>query len=335
MFKVGIIGSGFMGATHATAWTQTPAQVAGICSLDRASADALAAQTGGRVYDSIDALLAAVDVVDICSPTHLHHEMALRAAAAGKHIICEKPLARTYAQAREMVEACASAGVKLLVAHVVRFFPEYAQAKAIVERGEIGRVAVVRLTRCAYQPRLSANNWFLDPAKSGGLILDLMIHDFDYARWVAGDVVSVYARSVRGRQPDAPEDYSLAILRHADGALSNIEGAWAYPPPMFRTALEIAGDAGLIEHPADSSVPLGIYLKAREAGGTPDVGLPMSPMLEDPYVAEIKHFYAVLTDEAVTPRVTAEDGAAALRIALAASESARTGRHVMIEEVLA
>lgn len=335
MFRVGIIGSGFMGTTHAAAWKQTPAQVAGICSLDRAKALSLAAQTGAQVYESVDALLAAVDVVDICSPTHLHHEMVLQAAAARKHIVCEKPLARSYAQAREMLEACASAGVRLLVAHVVRFFPEYALAKAIVERGEIGRVAVVRLTRCAFQPRLSANNWFLDAAKSGGMMLDLMIHDFDYARWVAGDVVSVYARSVRGQQPDATEDYGLAILRHVDGALSNIEGAWAYPPPLFRTALEIAGDAGLIEHPADSSAPLGVYLKANQTGESPDVGLPMSPLLEDPYLSEIRHFYAVLTDETVKPRVTAEDGAAALRIALAASESARTGRQVMIEEVQA
>jgi predicted dehydrogenase len=332
MLRIGIIGSGGMGSIHAAAWARTPAQLIGIGSADHAKAAALAAQYGAQPYSSYDALLADVDVIDICTPTHLHYDMVLAAAAAGKHIVCEKPLARTYAHGQAMVEACARAGVHLLVAHVVRFFPEYAAAKGIVERGEIGNVAVTRLTRCAFQPKPAADNWFIDPSKSGGMMLDLMIHDFDYARWIAGEVVSVYAKSVRGTQPDAAEDYGLAILRHANGAISNIEGAWAYPPPMFRTALEIAGSGGLIEHPADSSVPLGVYKKAKSGGDIADVGIPGSPLDEDPYTTEIKHFYEVLVNGAV-PRVTAADGLAALRIALAAIESARSGRAVLIEEV--
>jgi predicted dehydrogenase len=259
--------------------------------------------------------------------------MILRAAAARKHIVCEKPLARTYAQGAGAVAACKSAGVQLLIAHVVRFFPEYAQAQSVVARGEIGQVAVVRLTRCAFQPRVAPDSWFMDPAKSGGMLLDLMIHDFDYARWIAGDVISVFARSVRGRDPGAGEDYALAILTHSNGAISNIEGGWAYPAPMFRTALEIAGSAGLIEHPADSSTPIGIYKKAAASGDAPEVGLPLSPLAEDPYTTEIKHFYDVLVNGAA-PRVTAEDALVALRIALAATESARTGRAVAISEIV-
>jgi len=333
MLRVGIVGSGFMGTTHAAAWSNTPAQMVGICSVDTARAQKLAEQYRTKVYDKLDDLLNDVDVIDICTPTHLHHEMVLQAAAAGKHIICEKPLARTVTQARAMVAACEKAGVKLLVAHVVRFFPEYAGAKAAVDRGDIGNVAVVRLTRCSFQPKLAADNWFLDAEKSGGMMLDLMIHDFDYARWIAGDVVSVFAKSVRSKTPDAPNDYGIAILRHKNGAISNVEGGWAYPPPMFRTALEIAGDAGLIEHPADSSVPLGIYLKQSAKGDAPDVGLPMSPLAEDPYTTQIKHFYDVLTGKAAASRVTAEDGLAAVQIALAAIESARTGRAVNVEDV--
>jgi predicted dehydrogenase len=321
-----------MGSTHAAGWARTPAQVVGVHALDDDRTRRVVAQHGLAYYASYDDLLAAVDAVDICTPTHLHPDHVLRAAAAGKHIICEKPLALTVPQAREMVTACEQAGVTLLVAHVVRFFPEYALARNAVERGDIGKVAVLRLTRCSFQPKLAADNWFLDPAKSGGMMLDLMIHDFDYARWVAGEVESVYARSVRSRTPHAPDDYAIAILRHKDGALSNIEGGWAYPPPMFRTALEIAGDGGLIEHPADSSAPLGVYLKQGASGDAPDVALPLSPLSEDPYTTEIKHFYEVLVNGA-TPRVTARDGLAAVEIALAARESARTGRQVSIAEV--
>jgi predicted dehydrogenase len=330
MLKVGLIGSGFMGSTHAAAWSTLPVELVGIRSLEDRVAQQLANRYHSRSVASLDELIESVDVVDICVPTDLHYEMALQAARAGKHIICEKPLARTYQQGKEMIAACEASGVMMLVAHVVRFFPEYALAKAAVERGDIGKVAVLRLTRCAYHPRVE---WFLDPARSGGLILDLMIHDFDYARWVAGEIESVYVRSVRGLDPTAPEDYALAILKHTNGALSNIEGAWAYPTGMFRTALEIAGDAGLIEHPAGSSVPLEIHLKTTPGSDAPAVGLPSSPLAEDPYTAEIRHFCDLLTGKAATPRVTAQDGLAALRIALAAIESARAGRPVRIEEV--
>lgn len=333
MLRIGIVGAGFMGSTHAAGWAKTQGQLVGIHALNEEQMYKLAAQYHIRAYPNFDALLADVDVIDICTPTYLHHEMVLHAAAAGKQIICEKPLALTVGQAREMVNAAEQAGVRLLVAHVVRFFPEYAQAKSIVERGEIGRVAVIRLTRCSFQPKSTADNWFLDPAKSGGMMLDLMIHDFDYARWVGGEVLSVFARSVRSRNPESPIDYGLVVLRHKNGTLSNIEGGWAYPPPMFRTAFEIAGDGGLIEHPADSSVPLNVYLKQSYSDTGPDVGRLSSPLAEDPYTTQIKHFYDVLTNQAITPRVTAQDGLAAVQIALAAGESARTNRQVNIEEV--
>ncbi len=171
----------------------------------------------------------------------------------------------------------------------------------------------------------------MDWEKSGGMLLDLMIHDFDYARWVAGDVKSVYAKSLRGQHPGATEDYALVMLKHTNGAISNVEGGWAYAPGMFRTAFEIAGDAGLIEHPADSSTPLAIYMKQTQSGAA-DAPIPTSPLAEDPYFTEIKHFYEVLTS-GITPRVTAEDGLAAVQIGLAAIESVRTGRQVQIAEV--
>ncbi|HEX5943007.1 MAG TPA: Gfo/Idh/MocA family oxidoreductase, partial [Anaerolineales bacterium] len=118
--KVGIVGVGFMGTTHAAGWAETPAEIVGFTAETQTEAGALSKQYMTTVYPSLEDMLPDVDVVDICSPTHLHYEMALKAAAAGKHIICEKPLARTTKQAREIVRACQKAGVQLLVAHVVR-----------------------------------------------------------------------------------------------------------------------------------------------------------------------------------------------------------------------
>jgi predicted dehydrogenase len=327
MLRVGIVGAGFMSTLHAAGWAKTPASLAAIYSNYPEQVRRLAHEYGTQAVDSLEALIAGVDIVDICTPTHLHHDMVLKAAAAGKHIVCEKPLARTVEQAEQMIAACQQAGVKLLVAQVVRFFPEYAQAKEIVDRGEIGRVGVVRLRRVSSLPTWSQDNWLMDDNKSGGMMLDLMVHDFDYARWVAGEVESVFARTVKRARPGEPRNYALAILRHTNGALSHIEGGWAYPPGLFRTALEIAGDGGLIEHPSGSSIPLQIYLT--QPGNTQASGVPSSPLIEDPYVVEIKHFYDVIAHD-IEPRVTAADGMAAVRIALAAIESVQTGQRITV-----
>src|SRR5215213_1532894 len=328
--RVGIVGVGFMGTTHAAGWAETPAEIVGFTAETEKEAGTLSKQYKTTVYPSLEEMLPDVDVVDICSPTHLHYEMALKAAEAGKHIVCEKPLARTTKQAREMVLACQKAGVQLLVAHVVRFFPEYALAQAAVAEGQIGRPGVIRLHRGSYRPKKPAGNWFLDEVKSGGILMDLMIHDYDYARWVAGDVESVSARRVTQLHPDAPVDYGVVVLRHRSGTLSHIAGAWAYPPPTFRTHLEIAGDRGLIEFDSDGTAPIQNLILRTGGADAPDVALPSSPVSESPYTAQLKEFYRALA-EGAEPRVSATDGLVAVQIAEAALESAYTGQSVELQ----
>ncbi|NDL58216.1 Gfo/Idh/MocA family oxidoreductase [Phytoactinopolyspora mesophila] len=327
--RIGIVGAGFMGSVHAAGWAAcADADLVAVTSTPGKPPTQLAEQYGMRACATLEELLDLVDVVDICAPTDLHYEITLAAAAAGRAVICEKPLARLPAHGAQMIEACREAGVPLLVAHVVRFFPEYAAAKASVDNREIGDPAVVRLTRATFQPAKPAGNWFVDEQRSGGLHLDLMIHDLDYARWVAGDVVTAYARSVRGARPAADVDHVAAILRHRSGAISHVEGSWAYPRPTFRTRGEIAGTTGVLEFDSDRSAPVRPVLRAHpEAGDTP---LPSSPLAEPPHTTQLRHFLAVLRDGA-EPVVTAEDGLAALRIAAAVDESITTGRPVEVE----
>ncbi len=334
--KVGIAGTGFMGSTHAAGWKETGSSIIGFTAETVEEAQPLAAQYACRAYDSLDSLFNDIDVIDICTPTHLHKDMVLKAAGAGKHIICEKPLGRTVEEGREMIAACKKAGVHLLVAHVARFFPEYALARTNLKANQIGRVATLRFSRGSFRPKKPAGNWFLDEEKSGGILLDLMIHDFDLARWFAGDVVSVFARKVTTFHPDAPIDYALAILKHRDGALSHVAGAWAYPPPTFRTSFEISGDAGMMQFDSDTASPIKSLLHTKK-GDSPDVGLPTSPVSESPYTTQIKEFKNFLLHNKPV-RVNAEDGLAALQIAIAAMESARTGSVVTLDplpEVLA
>jgi predicted dehydrogenase len=212
------------------------------------------------------------------------------------------------------------------MAHVLRFFPEYELAMARVASGDLGRLGTLRFDRLSYRPKKPAGNWFLDEQKSGGIILDLMIHDMDMARALAGDVERVFARRIASLDPQAPVDYGSAILTHRGGALSHIAGAWAYPPGHFRTGFEICGERGILRHDSAAEAPVNSFLAARP-GEAPDVGLPSSPLAVSPYDAEIGEFAAFLKG-GKEPRVGAEDGLAALQIALAAIESATTGQAV-------
>ena len=329
--RVGIVGAGFMGQTHARAWAATPAQVAAVYAPREEPTRKLAQQAGAVACRSLQELIDRVDLVDVCAPTDQHAAIGLQVAAAGRHLLMEKPLARHLREGEDLLRACERAGVQLLAGHVLRFFPEYAAAQAGVARGDVGEVAVLRLTRGSFQPWAGSSHWLTDESRSGGLILDLMIHDFDYAQWVAGPVESVYARSVRGRDAHSPGDYCLALLRHRSGAISHVEGAWAYPQPLFRTALEIAGSEGLIEQPVESTAPLDIRL-ARQDPAAADIVAPTSPLAEDPFVAQMRNVYAVLADGAA-PRCSAAEALAALRVALAARESARCGRPVRPDEL--
>ena len=331
--RIGIIGAGLMGSTHAAAWLVTGSDIVGVSAQPLEEAEGLSQQYGAKVYSSLDVMIPDVDVVDICTPTHLHYEMVLKAARARKHIVCEKPLARSVVQGQEMVRFCHEMGVKLMLAHVVRFFPEYVQAKKAVQDGLVGDVAVVRLGRKSFQPKKAHDNWYVDFEKSGGIMMDLMIHDFDYARWVAGDVDSVFAKSISHSSLNATIDHGLVILTHKSGAISHIEGSWAYPPSMFVTDFEIAGTEGLLTHHSAESSPLAVYLKDKGQLKSADVAVPASPLSEDPYTTEIKAFHNYILHDAPIP-VQAGDGLAALQIAEAAIESAKSGKPIQLDSLI-
>lgn len=329
--RVGIVGSGSMGNAHAPGWKNTDAEIVGVASEDTDSAANLAGELGGKPYESYAALLNDVDVVDICAPSHLHRDMVEQAAAAGKHIFCEKPIALTVEDGAAMIAACERAGVRLFVGMVLHFFPEYISMKRAIDGGNIGTPQVVRLTRASYRPKKAADNWFMDEAKSGGMMIDLMIHDFEMSRWLAkGEVVRVFARTIRSQHPNVLEDHGLAILRFDNGAMAHIEGSWAYPVPMFSVRAEVAGDGGLIEWDSDETAPIAVHMHQNTDSATGDVALPLSPLAKDPWAAEVEHFYhALVNDEPF--RVTPRDALRGLQIALAAKESAQTGKPVNMQ----
>ncbi|MEP6843217.1 MAG: Gfo/Idh/MocA family oxidoreductase [Pseudolysinimonas sp.] len=319
--RVGIIGTGFMGGVHAEAWQGTNASLVAILEHTKESKIGDMGRFGASVYTDLTEFLNAVDVVDICVPTYLHGHFALAAAAAGKPTICEKPLSLTGAESLEVLEAFSSRGLLLQVAHVLRFSPEYSAARNAVRSGQIGDLASLRLHRLSFAPKRGRNSWFIDEAKSGGIVFDLMIHDLDYALWLAGDVTSVYAKSAVGGP-----GHAIAILQHENGVMSHVEGSWSEPQPLFRTKAEIAGSTGLIEFSSDASSPLNLRLhqsaEVTTGGKDRSVGA-------NPFELELQHFMDLL-DGGVEPVITAFDGLQAVRLAEATRQSVSTGRPVRL-----
>jgi myo-inositol 2-dehydrogenase/D-chiro-inositol 1-dehydrogenase len=319
--RVGVIGLGFIGRVHLAGLRTIGVEVHAYDELPELRTRAVE-EYGAVEHTSLESILGAVDVVDICTPTDTHAELAIAAAAAGKPVVSEKPLARTNDEAERIVRTFRDADLPLHVAQVVRFFPEYAAAQRQVAAGRIGQPSVVRLTREGGVPKWST--WLTNSTRSGGLILDVMIHDIDYARWICGDVVRVWAKQFRPSGADQVPTHAYAILTHVSGAISHITASWARENAGFRTSFEIAGSEGLLSYATDEHVPVRFAPPELAVAGT---GLPPMTLEEDPYTTELKEFLPAI-EGGPDPRVTAEDGAAAVAISLAAIESSETGRAI-------
>ncbi|HIC88300.1 MAG TPA: gfo/Idh/MocA family oxidoreductase [Anaerolineae bacterium] len=326
MLNFAIIGAGGMGRYHAHNLTTIPqARLARVASHRLEDAESLAAAHGARACDA-DAIFQdpAIDVVLVTTSSEAHKEYVLRAAAAEKHVFCEKPIALHREDAEEMITACEQAGVRFMVGHVVRFFPEFVRMKELLDEGHIGKPGVVRASRTTYFPR-PHSDWYADFSRSGGPVLDLMLHDFDTLRWFFGEPQRVFARSLTFAGYDHL-DYALATLRFESGMMAHVESSWAHRT-TFRVRFEIAGDGGLITFDSQATMPVVVEKPAQR--GQAAVAVPRNPLAEDPYAAELRHFCEHILKD--TPlRVTPSDARKALEVGLAALESIRTGQPVTL-----
>lgn len=321
-----MVGAGGIARSHLPAWLSLGADVV---VYSEAGADALVAGCGGgTVVGSLDEVLAASDIVDIVTPTPTHRELAEQALRAGKDVVCEKPLGRSAEDAQALASLAPDLGRQLYPGHVVRFFPEYAAMHQAVVDGTIGTPAVARFTRTGSFPTWA--EWFSDEAQSGGVVLDLMIHDLDIARWVMGEVTEVYATASRGRSESGAEvSVADAVLTHASGAISNVRAVWGAPGTTFWTSFHVAGDGGLLRFDTRDEKSFRLDRGASAAAGAmlPDLGF-----VESPYLTELREFAEAFAGGPV-PRVSAHNGFIAVRLALVVLESIERGEAVAFEEV--
>jgi len=328
--RIGLVGAGGIAGCHLPHLARLGAEVV---VFSEAGAEELVARHGtGRVVGSLEELLAAVDVVDVITPTPTHTAVVTRALEAGKDVICEKPMARTADDAAALADLAERLGRRLYPAHVVRYFPEYAALHAAVHRGDLGELAVLRFTRSGAYP--TRTPWFADVEASGGIVLDQMVHDIDIATWLAGPVVSVSAVSTHSA-PGAgdggePAAAAHVLLTHAGGAVSQVNGFWGPAHLQFTTSFSVTGTAGSLEH---SSAAERAVVTDLGAGPSDDDGagalVPDTDPLDDPYFLELRELVAALRDGS-TPRITAREGAEAVRVANAALEAARTGTTIRL-----
>lgn len=321
-----IVGCGAMGAIHAQMASNCGLTIAICADVVRKNASTLAKRHNAvAMTDAFEAIRRPkCDVVVITTPTPTHADYIVAAAEAGKDIFCEKPFCRTLPQCKRALAAVDRAGVKLFVGHVVRYFQEFDAIKTQIEAGKIGKVGFIRTYRGGMFPKGEAQ-WYRDYKQSGGVTLDCIIHDFDWLRYMFGPVERVYAQHLQRTKPVAL-DYALVTLRMKSGVMATVTGSWAHPSG-FRVKVEVCGDGGMIQFDSAES-PVTLQRRERAAGAA-SVIVPASPVSISPYQLEWQDFLCWRSGES-RPRVTPEDAVEAVRIGLAALESAAKGKPVSL-----
>lgn len=328
---IGVIGLGRMGRVYAN-FVAGQLNDAELVAVSDPQPSVLAQYAGITAVEDYTALLAdpRVHAVIVTTPTHTHREVVIAAAQAGKHIFCEKPTALTLRETDEMITAVDRAGVLMQIGFMRRFDRAYSEAKRQIDAGVIGTPVMVRsIGRDPHRTSLE----YANPAVSGGLIVDMGIHDFDVVRWLTGDEIQrVYAETAALVYPELTTvgdvDNAQITLRLNSGALGNIE--------VSRTAKygydirgEVVGTEGALQigYLQETAV-----LTLTQAGVRHDV-VPHFPERFGPaYTAQIAAFVACVRDDK-PPAVTAQDARAALQAALAATRSQHSGQVVTVADI--
>jgi scyllo-inositol 2-dehydrogenase (NAD+) len=332
--KVGVVGVGRLGKVYVRdlAARIPETTVVAVADINRALADAIAEEFDvPKAYGSADELIGDrnVDAVVVVTSTHAHRDVVVAAAQAGKAAFCEKPPALSLAECAAMSNAVEKSGAFLQMGFMRRFDPGYAAAKEKISRGAIGRPVVFKSSsRDPFRPSLE----YANPASSGGIMVDMGIHDFDLARWFMGDVETVSAAGAVLAYPEMASigdiDNAVATLVFADGRLGVIDltrnGVYGYD-----INTELLGDAGTLRVGYLRETPVLTMTKNNVAHDTVPYFM---ERFERAYTIQLQNFAQNVLNESVPP-VVLNDGIEALRIALAATAAHQSGLPVKVRTI--
>jgi predicted dehydrogenase len=332
--RVALVGCGLISEAHIRAYEHYPnrARITICCDLDLEKAVQRAGMiAGARAVGSLDAVLADpdVDAVEICTPHHLHADIAIAAARAGKHILCQKPLAKTLAECDAMIAAAHTAGVALYYGETNRTMPAAQAMKQAIDSGQIGQLIGVQATYAHWQGgKYLSTAWRYDPQiAGGGQLLDGGIHYIDLMLHLGGPIQSVTCFTTRFRPELGGEDTAVVNARFDGGQLgtlfsSQATGVW-FPGASFVAfgtagVLTLGGPHGALSlHRADLPDQRAVLLEAHD----------------DSFAVMIGRYLDSVLDGATNPS-PGQVGRENLRVVLAAYESARLGREVRMEEIV-
>lgn len=333
MMRAAIIGTGFIGSAHATAYKNlTKTTLVAICDLSEEKGKKAAEDFSCKYYKDAEDMLRSeeIDIVDICLPTFLHEQYVLLAAKYKKHIICEKPITLTKQSMDKMTSAVKQAGVYFMVAQVLRFWPEYMEIKKMYDAGEFGDIKMVYANRIAQHPNWT--QWHKDPAKSGGGLFDLHLHDIDYLQHLFGDIESVYAT---GKQSDTGcWNFVMSTLKFKNGCVATAEGIFDmtenYP---FTMSFRIVGENKTVEYKFSAGFNLENVAGAqRSAIEYENDKQPHKLEIAetDAYQNEIEYFINKIQANEPLETITADDSVHVLDVILALQKSLETGEIVKL-----
>ena len=331
MIRIGICGVGSMGRRHAACYRLLPGvRVTALAGGRRGVPEEMAREHRAEVYDSAADLIerADVDAVDICLPTDLHCETSLQAAKRGLHCLCEKPLALTLRECDRIIRAVENAGVVYMVAHVLRFWPEYRRLRETVEKGTHGPLRALTMHRVTGGTR-KPGSWRADVARCGGAALDLHIHDVDFIRRLLGEPRRVDADGVR---VNGAWDY-IAGSFHYPGVAVNAIGAWNLPRKLpFDQGFRAVFDRAVMEY-SSRHQPLTLYsecgrerrLKLRHHERA-EAAMPHKRLSMTAFHAQAKYFVDCVRHQRPPAFATAADARESVAVVLREIRSAERKR---------
>jgi predicted dehydrogenase len=335
--KWGVIGSGGIARRRTIPEGFVPARNAHLVAVYDASAAVnkeVATQFGAAPVESIEALLAAdIEAVYVASPVQAHQEQVLACARAGKHVLCEKSLGRTVAEAEAMVAACRKAGVQFGTAFMMRFHSQHQAALKIIQDGQLGKPVYGRAQLSCWYPPMP-NAWRQDPALGGGgSLIDMGSHCIDLLEMFFGPVKAVSCLTNRTVHSYASEDSAVVLLDFANGALGTVDTFFCIQDNSSQNALELYGSKGSIL--ATGTIGQGAqgtmtaYLQAGEAGyeaqqaRSSGGGIKIASEPRNMYRAEIEAFSAALLEGGPNP-LSSDIGLHSQKVLAACYESAQT-----------
>jgi 1,5-anhydro-D-fructose reductase (1,5-anhydro-D-mannitol-forming) len=301
--------------------------IAGVMSADAARGDAYAAEFSiPLATTSLEQLFEAVDAVYVATTNERHHAEAIAAAKAGKHVLCEKPLATTLAEAREMVAACKGAGVAMGTNHHLRNAPTHRAMREAIAQGRVGRPLFARVCHAVYLPTHLQGWRIKDPKAGAGVVMDITVHDSDALRFVLGDEPLAVSAMIQnaGLGERGIEDGVMGVARFRSGLIAHFHDAFTCR--YARTAFEVHGTEGsLLGLDCMTQRPIG-GVTLRDARGEQELPLER----ENLYQRSVRAFHAAMRGEG-PPSATGEDGVRSMAMALATLEAAHSGRETAVE----